>query len=173
MRHPEAYERLRAEAQTDSEEYLEAVINETLRVRPPVPMVSRHTNCPFKLDGYDLDTGTIIALMIYQVHRRPDIYPDPERFRPERWLEKDPLSPEWIPFGGGDRHCIGRSFAMTEMKSVLKAIARRTRLAPANIADEKLQRRRVLFIPSEGAKAILTERTPAPVTAPAADAQAS
>jgi hypothetical protein len=62
---------------------------------------------------------------------------------------------------------------MTEMKSVLKAIARRTRQAPANNADEKLQRRRVLFIPSEGAKAILTERTPAPVTAPAADAQAS
>jgi cytochrome P450 len=159
MRHPDVFERLRAEAQTDGEEYLDAVITETLRLRPPVPMVSRNVVAPYRLNGYDLDPGMVVALMIWQVHRRPDLYPDPERFRPERFLEQPASSPGFIPFGGGDRHCIGRSFATTEMKAVLRTIARRTRLVPADIADEKLQRRRVLFIPSAGAKAVMTERT--------------
>jgi cytochrome P450 len=161
MRHPDAFERLRVEAQNGGEKYLDAVITETLRLRPPVTMVSRHLHGAFQLGPYDLSPGTIIALLIYQVHRHPKLYSEPERFRPERFLEQPEVVPGgWIPFGGGDRHCIGRSFAMTELKAVLRAIARRARLEPVDNADEKLQRRRVLFVPANGARAVLTERGP-------------
>jgi len=159
IRHPDVFERLRDEANTDSDDYVDAVITETLRVRPPSPMISRRVDQPFRLGQYDLEPETTVALLIYQVHRRPDLYPDPERFHPERFLDQPALSPGWIPFGGGDRHCIGRSFATTEMKAVLRTIARRVRLAPADLADEKLRRRRVLFIPSAGARAVVTERS--------------
>jgi cytochrome P450 len=159
MRHPDVFERLRAELQTGSEDYLDAVVTETLRLRPPVPMVSRHVMQPFRLGPYDLEPGTIVAILIYQVHRRPELYPEPERFRPERFLEQPPSGAAFIPFGGGDRHCIGRTFATTELNAVLRTITQRTRLAPATLADEKLERRRVLFIPSDGARAVLTERT--------------
>jgi cytochrome P450 len=164
MRHPEVFEKLRAEAQNSNGdgEYVDAVFKETLRVRPPLPMTARRVNQPFRLGEYDLEVGTLIAACIYLVHRREDLYPDPERFRPERFLEQKTGTYTWIPFGGGDRHCIGRSFATAEIKAVLTTLARNTRLEPAEQADETIRRRGILFSPSDGARAVLRERVPAP-----------
>jgi cytochrome P450 len=161
MRHPDAFERLRAEAQTGGDEYLDAVVNETLRVRPPVGLVMRMVRRPFQLGEYEIEPGTLIAPCIYLIHRNERLWDEPERFRPERFLEQKPDRYAWIPFGSGERHCIGRSFATTEIKVVLRTIALRTRLAPAEETDEEIVRAGIMFSPSRGARAVLKERMPA------------
>jgi cytochrome P450 len=161
MRHPDAFERLRAEGDTGSEDYLDAVVKETLRVRPPLPMVARRVHQSYRLGDYELETGTLIAPCAYLLHRREDLYPEPGRFRPERFLEQPAGTYTWIPFGGGERHCIGRSFATYEIKAVLRTLAAQARLAPAEQADEEIVRRGILFSPSHGARAVLKERVSA------------
>jgi cytochrome P450 len=158
MRHPDVFERLRAEMETGSEDYLDAVVKETLRLRPPLPMVARRVNRPYRLGDYDLEVGTLIAPCIYLVHRRADLYPEPERFRPERFLEQPAGTYTWIPFGGGERHCLGRSFATAEIKAVLRTLTMQARLVPAEQRDEEIRRRGILFSPSRGARAVLEER---------------
>src|SRR5439155_21846506 len=115
------------------------------------------------------DPETMVVVNIYMVQRRPDVYPEPERFRPERFLEQKPPKYTWIPFGGGERGCFGASLALAEMNIVSRTILRRTRLAPVGGGDEKIVRRGVSFSPSEGARVVLQERLPtaAPVRAKA------
>lgn len=161
MRHPEMLERLRAEAQTGSDDYVDAVMKETLRVRPPVAMAMRMVKEPYPAGEYEVQPGMLIAPCVYLLHRREDIYPEPDRFRPERFLEQKADSYSWIPFGGGDRHCIGRSFATMEIKVVLRALAARARLEPADPDEEKIGRAGIMFSPSRGVRAVLKERTPA------------
>jgi cytochrome P450 len=160
MRHPEVYERLRDEVQNGSEDYLDAVVRETLRARPPLPIGSRLTQRPYRLGAHQLEPGTLIAICIYMVHHREDLWPEPERFRPERFLEGPPPKNAWIPFGGGERGCLGASFALSEIKAVLRTLMRQARLAPAEQADEEVRRRRIGFSPSRGARAVLRERVP-------------
>jgi cytochrome P450 len=161
LRHPEVYERLRAEAQTASEDYLDAVVKETLRVRPPLPFPMRRVNQPFQLGEYELEPGVMIASNSWMLHRREDLYPEPDRFRPERFLEQRPGRYTWIPFGGGPRACIGASFALSEIKVVLHTLLEQTRLAPDEQRDEEIRRRGVGFSPSRGVRAVLQERVPA------------
>jgi cytochrome P450 family 135 len=161
IRHPTAFERLRAEADTGSDEYLDVVIKETLRMRPPLPVTMRLVKQPYRLGEWDLEPGVRICVSTYQVHRRPELYPDPERYHPERFFEEPGASAMWIPFGGGERHCIGRSFATAVMKIVLRTLAVQARLRPADPADEEVKHRRVQFSPGKDAVAILTERRPA------------
>ncbi len=162
MRHPEVYERLLTEAQTESDDYLSAVIKETLRLRPPNPFVMRIVNKQFQLGEYDLPPGTMIAGNTWMLHRRADVYPDPDRFDPERFMKEAPGKYTWIPFGGGTvRGCIGASFALSEMKVVLRTLFRRTRLEPADQDDEEIRRQGIGFAPSRGARAVLLERVPA------------
>jgi cytochrome P450 len=156
MRHPDAYERLHAELQTDNEDYLNAVIKETLRVRPPAPTMVRQVVKPFRLREYELDPGSLVAVLIYQIHHRADLYPEPHRFRPERFLEQSPPPYAWIPFGGGERGCVGAAFATYEIKSVLRTLMRRARLVAAAPGDEAIRRRRNLYRPGRGARAVLT-----------------
>jgi cytochrome P450 len=164
LRHPTAMERLRAELEAGEEEYLDAVIKETLRLRPVVPIVVRRLTRPLELGGYRLEAGTMVAPSIYLVHRRPDVYPDPHSFRPERFLETPPGTYTWIPFGGGVRRCLGASFATFEMKVVLRAIVLGTRLRSHGGGDERVRRRAVIFSPARGAQVVLEERR-APVAA--------
>jgi cytochrome P450 len=146
--HPSAWTRLRS----GDEEYLDAVVKETLRLRPVVPAVLRMLRAPVSIAGYDLPAGVAVLPNILLVHTRPDVYPDPFAFRPERFLEQPAGTYTWIPFGGGVRRCLGASFAIFEMKAVLRAVAAVVeRLDPVGGAEAPL-RRGVTLVPRRGAR---------------------
>jgi cytochrome P450 len=159
VRHPGAVERLAAD---DGAPYADAIVHETLRLRPPIPLVARRVvGEPFQLGEWEIPVGTMIAPCIYLVHRRPELYPDPYAFRPERFLERGPETYSWLPFGGGMRRCIGASFAVLEMSTVLRTVARAMRLEPAGAASELIVRRAILFAPSRGGSVTPTRLAPA------------
>jgi cytochrome P450 family 135 len=152
VRHPGGLERL---ADGDAREYADAVVHETLRLRPPLPLVARRVvNEPFELGEHEIPVGTMVAPCIYLVHRRADVYPDPYRFRPERFLERPPETYSWLPFGGGMRRCIGASFAVLEMSTILRTVAREMRLEPAGGGPELISRRAIVFAPSRGGEVV-------------------
>jgi cytochrome P450 len=163
-RHPEALERLVAEAEAEGEDdaYLDAVIKESLRVRPPVGLSMRLVKEPYEIGGYTVQPGMCIAPCILMVQRRADLYPEPLSFRPERFLDVATGTYTWIPFGGGERHCIGRSFALMEIKVVLRTLARCARLAPSTEPDEPITRRGIMFSPRDGGRVVLRERVTTP-----------
>ena len=164
LRHPDKLERLRAETEAGEDEYLDAVVKETLRLRPVLPIVLRMLKEPMEIGGWSLPAGVSVAPCIYLMHRDPEIYPEPSRFRPERFLEEPAGTYTWIPFGGGVRRCLGGSFAIFEMKTVLEALARRARLRPeAPASSERVRRRAVTWTPSRGAEAVIESRTEAPM----------
>jgi cytochrome P450 len=99
--------------------YLEAVCQETLRLYPPVPMVPRKLTRDFELKGFTIPAGMSMAAGVYMAHLRPETFPDPLEFRPERFLGRSYTPFEYMPFGGGSRRCLGAAFAMYEMKVVL------------------------------------------------------
>ena len=152
-RHPEVLGRLQEERAAGEGAYLDAVIKETLRLRPVVPAVIRRLQAPMEFGGWQLPAGVHIAPSIYLLHRRPDIYPDPTAFRPERFLDRTPGTYEWIPFGGGTRRCLGASFALFEMKVVLEAILDSVRVKPARRnGAEGVTRRAITFAPTRGGR---------------------
>jgi cytochrome P450 family 135 len=162
VRHPEVLARLREEQADGGSDYLDAVIKETLRLRPVVPGVIRRLQRPLTIGGMDLPAGVHIAPSIYLIHRRPDVYPDPEAFRPERFLGDDvPGTYEWLPFGGGIRRCLGASFALYEMRTVLGTILRRATLETTDAEPEPVRRRFVTFTPAEGGRVRVTDLAPA------------
>jgi cytochrome P450 len=159
FRAPEKLERLRSEVVAgDGHEYLDAVIEETLRVRPVVPFVGRELREASELGGYELPAGTVVMPAIYLAHTRPDVYAEPYEFRPERFLEDGPDTFAWIPFGGGTRRCIGAAFAEFEMRVVLSTILQRATLRPATARPEQMVRRNVTLSPRGGTPAILVDR---------------
>jgi cytochrome P450 family 135 len=158
FRNPEAMERLRAEVATEETAYLDAVIEETLRVRPVVMFTGRQLKKPMTLGGFELEAGTVVGPSIYLAHTRPDLYPEPYRFRPERFLEDPPETFAWVPFGGGTRRCIGAAFAEFEMRVVLRTILRQVELAPATDEPEEMVRRNVTLSPKQGTPAMLRRR---------------
>jgi cytochrome P450 len=153
VRHPHALERLRDEDDGDGD-YLDAVVKETLRLRPVLPIVLRRLVEPLQIGDHLLPAGASVAPCIYLLHRRPEIYPEPDRFRPERFLEQPAGTYTWIPFGGGVRRCLGASFALFEMKTVLRSIVRSVRLRPADPAPERVSRRAITLTPSRGAAVV-------------------
>jgi cytochrome P450 len=160
LRTPPAHDRLVAEVTAGEEtEYLEAVIKETLRVRPVISEVFRAVTEPTELGEYRFEPGTQLAASILLVQYDPELYPpDPQAFRPERFLEGAPEAYTWIPFGGGVRRCLGATFALLEMKVVIATILRRARLrAPAPKA-ERARFRGVTLLPSRGGEAVVVER---------------
>jgi cytochrome P450 family 135 len=152
-RHPGAWARM------GDETYRDAVIKETLRLRPVLPIVLRRLTRPLEIGGWALPAGVSVAPCIYLVHRRGDLYPDPQAFRPERFLERPPGTYTWIPFGGGVRRCLGASFAQFEMATVLRVIAERVeRLEPAEPAGEPVARRAITLVPRRGALVSVARR---------------
>ena len=135
LRTPGAMERIRDD---EGPQYVQAVCHETLRLRPVIPLVLRR-----------------LTEAMTMVHRRPDLYPEPHAFRPERFLGVKPGTYTWIPFGGGVRRCLGASFALFEMQAVLEAVAGRTRLRAASPAPEHTRRRTITFAPDRGAEVVL------------------
>ncbi len=151
---PEVMERLVAEVRDgDGDRYTEAVIQETLRLRPVIPMVVRVITEPVTVGQgrFRLPAGSRVAPSILLVHLREDIYPDPLGFRPERFLESPPGTYTWIPFGGGMRRCIGASFAQFEMRAVLRGVLRAVDLAPAG-GPERISRRAITLVPRRGGR---------------------
>jgi cytochrome P450 len=156
VRHPEKLERLRNEVTAGSEEYLTATIQETLRLRPVIVLVIRKLTEPVQIGGYDLPAGASVTPCIHLVHRNPEIYPEPDRFLPERFIDNPPGTYTWIPFGGGIRRCLGASFAQFEMAVVLKELVKRHEIAPARPEPERPFRRAITETPRHDAEVILS-----------------
>ena len=158
-RHPAELERLEEDVDGGDGAYLDAVIKETLRLRPVIALVLRKLTEPMEIGGRLLPAGVSVAPSIYLVHRRPDVYPEPERFRPERFLESPAGTYTWIPFGGGVRRCLGGAFAEFEMQVVLRELVARRRLRPIGTEPEHSVRSTITNVPSRGAEVIAASRT--------------
>lgn len=131
--------------------YLSAVCNETLRIYPVALFTfGRTLKEPFNLLGYDLKPGIMLSPCIYLVHRDPVVYPEPEQFRPDRFLERQYSPYEFLPFGGSNRRCIGYAFALFEMKVVLAEMLQAMDFSLVNEQPAVPERRGVAFVPSEG-----------------------
>src|SRR5438128_8902699 len=168
VRHPDKLARLAAEIDSypdGGEEYTTAVAQETLRVRPVVPIVVRVLQDELRVGPYALPAGTRVTPSIYLTNRNPRTYADPQAFRPERFLDSAPETFSWIPFGGGIRRCIGAAFAQLEMKLILRTVlgeleptlprGRRWR------SGEWIRRRAITLVPAAGATVVWRSRASA------------
>src|SRR5947209_2015799 len=152
-----------ARARTGGNDYLDAVVKESLRVRPVIPGVGRVVRGePFELGPWRIPAGVEINPSIRVLHRRRDLFPDPGSFRPERFLADDaPDTYTWIPFGGGTRRCLGASFALLEMRIVVQRVLARAPLRAADSELEEVEFRGITLAPRRGVRAVLAQ-TPAP-----------
>lgn len=158
LRAPEAYARLKRAVRSGEEEYVEATVHEGMRVRPVIPMVVRLLKRPWRLGDCVVPANTAVGISIVALHHREDIYPDPDEFRPERFLEAKPGTYTWIPFGGGIRRCLGASLAVAEQKIVLAEIARRTDMVAPSRRPERARQRNVTTIPARGGRVVVERR---------------
>jgi cytochrome P450 len=141
-----------------------------MRLRPVLPNAEpRLTKQPVEIGGVPYPAGVSLLACAYLVHRDPEIYPNPYTFRPERFLENPPGTYTWIPFGGGRRRCLGASFALQEMKVVIRAVLSCCELSPAGGRSEQTGRRSITFSPAHGATVVLHDRV-AGASAPADEA---
>ncbi|HXD65976.1 MAG TPA: cytochrome P450 [Solirubrobacteraceae bacterium] len=159
----------------ESDEYLSATITEILRLRPVLPNAEpRLTKREVEIGGHRYPPGVVLMASAYLIHHDPDIYPEPHAFRPERFEGAAPGTYTWIPFGGGRRRCLGASFALQEMKVVLRATLRRYELTAASQRPEATRRRSITFSPAGGTMVVLRRRrVPAPAPEPATVAGAA
>jgi cytochrome P450 len=154
---PDEHERPREEiAADDGDAYLTATIYEVMRRRPVLPNVGpRLVMQPIEIGDWTYPEGVCVVPNAYLIHHDPEIYPDPYAFRPERFLDESPGTYTWIPFGGGRRRCLGASFAMLEMKIVLRAVLGACEVTAGGDGVELARRRNITIRPAEGAVAVL------------------
>ncbi|MBV8195787.1 MAG: cytochrome P450 [Candidatus Dormibacteraeota bacterium] len=155
LHHPRVRERLRDAVAAGDDRYIDAVIKETLRIRPVVPIVVRMLTRPFTVLGHALPAGAVVAPSIYLTQRRDDAYPRPGVFEPERFLDGGPESYAWLPFGGGVRRCLGASFASFEMRVVLRTLIERVSLHAASQRFDDTTRRAVTLVPRHGVRVVI------------------
>jgi len=166
VRSPDVLARLLAEIDAgEGDEYLTAVVHETLRVRPVVPLVARMLTESMQVGRWELPRGTRVAPSIYLTNRNPRVYERPREFRPERFLGEAPETFSWIPFGGGIRRCIGASFALQEMKLILGTVLAELEPSrppgPAWRRGEWVRRRAVTLVPAAGGRVLWRRRSAA------------
>jgi cytochrome P450 len=167
-RSPEVMRRLMAEIDEGGEDYLEATIQETMRRRPVIPNAApRLVKQPIEVGGWSYPEGVCLVPNAYLVHHDPEIYPEPYAFRPERFLEKEPGTYTWIPFGGGRRRCLGASFAMLEMRLILRAVLASSELVAPEPEHEPARRRAITISPRRRARTVILDRVPERVAVPA------
>jgi len=155
-RTPDVLARLAAAVAAPDDAYVTAAVQETLRRRPVLPNCApRLVKRPVTIGGFAYPTGVALSPLAYGVHHDPAIYPDPYAFRPERFLERPPGTYTWIPFGGGRRRCLGASFALLEMKTVLRTVLRGDTVRAADGTLELTRRRSITLSPGRGARAVL------------------
>ncbi len=151
LRNPDVLARARA----GDDAYLDAVVQETLRIRPVIPAVLRSLQAPVELGGFTLPAGVTVMPAITLMHSDPTLFPEPERFKPERFLEGGEGSTyTWIPFGGGRRRCLGAAFASFEMRVTLRTILQRTRLRADRARPEKVRDHHITLVPARGARVV-------------------
>jgi cytochrome P450 len=162
LRHPDKVERLREDVLGGDGSYLDAVVKETLRLRPPVPVVVRNLLEPMRLGGHELPAGTTVAPCIHLIHRDERHYPEAHRFLPERFLGKQPGTYTWIPFGGGVRRCLAASYAEMEMKRVLRIVLETTELRAVESDAERARKSAISFAPDQKGLVIAEPRETEP-----------
>jgi cytochrome P450 len=173
LRHPQALARLTQEVQAgDQDEYLRATIAEALRLRPVVPLAGRRLAVDLEVDGLHMPVGTDVTPAIWLTHMRSDLYPQPQEFRPERFLDEQPTTYGWVPFGGGIRRCLGAAFAEFEMRIVLQTLLASCDLRPVGRRLEPVARRNVTFSPRRGTRVRLASRSSALIAPPAGERSA-
>ena len=165
LRNPRALGLLRESLAAGRGDYLEATVKETLRARPVIIDVARKLTAPAMIGGYELAAGSFVVPAIAAVHLREDLYPEPEAFRPERFLDRKADTYAWIPFGGGVRRCAGAAFAEFEMRVILREFVTRAALRAVDPAPEKVAIRNITLAPRQGT-AVTLER---PLTRPDAE----
>jgi cytochrome P450 len=161
-REPRVLARLHEELDEGEESYLAATINEILRLQPVLPNAEpRLVKRPVEIGGVRYPAGVALFANAYLLHHDADVYPDPYAFRPERFLSEQPGTYTWIPFGGGRRRCLGASFALLEMRIVLRAVLQRCELRPVDSRRERTRRRSITISPAAGCRVVLRDRAPA------------
>ena len=159
-RNPRSLERLVAEIDAgESKAYLDATIREVQRMRPVIMFAGRFVMQPFELGGYTIPPGVLIGLSAGLTHYDTALFPEPDRFRPERFLETNPGTYEWIPFGGGIRRCIGATFAHMELEVVLRTLLTKLELETTAAPDERWRFKGVAWTPRDGAPATFHDRS--------------
>lgn len=159
VRHPNVLDELDASLARGEDDYLDAIIIETMRLRPAQPVTLRYVEYDFRMNDMLVPANTIIAIYINAIQKRADLYPDPTSFDPQRFLNTRPDPHTWLPFGGGAHRCLGASFAMFEARVLLRTILRWRRLAPHLARGERQdQHRSILLMPHNGATATLLAR---------------
>ena len=159
LRHPAVLARAQAAVADNDTVYLDALVRESLRIRPPLVDAVRLTTEGVTLGGRDVPAGAIVMVSIPLVHHRADIYPAPEVFSPERFLEHHPGPSEWVPFGGGPRRCLGAELAMLEMKTVIATVLASTDLEPERGLPEHPRLFGTALLPSRRASVVVRGRT--------------
>ncbi|HVY60627.1 MAG TPA: cytochrome P450 [Planctomycetota bacterium] len=160
LEHPDALARVEAEVAEGGHDQLDAAIKESMRLRPIVPIVVRTTKAPVMIGGREIPAGVKVAPCIYLAQRRPELYPEPHLFRPERFLGGKPDPYRWLPFGGGIRRCIGIHFALLEMRIVIATVLERTRLRLASSEPVRFSRRGITIAPADGTRVVLSAAAP-------------
>ena len=162
LRHTETLNRLRESLEDGEDDYLQATVAESLRLRPVVPIAGRRLATELSAGDLSLPAGTDVTPAIWLAHTNRDVYPEPFAFRPERFLDDGPDTYAWIPFGGGIRRCLGASFAEFEMRIALREVLTRCELYKASPTPERVGRRNITLSPRDGTPVVLTVRHPAP-----------
>lgn len=157
VRHPQVYRRLRTDIEKGRTAYLDAVINEALRVRPVTMDVARTLTQSTELGGYLIPAGTMVALSIGLMHSSPELYDQPDEFRPERFIGR-PAVPYFLPFGGGTHRCLGANFALQEMRVALAILLATVDLEPADPRPEPAKASGPMLIPARGTQVVLRTR---------------
>jgi cytochrome P450 len=152
LRTPRVLAKLRESLAAGEEAYLGATVKETLRARPVIADVGRRLTAPAEIGGYRLPRGSFVMAPIAALHYREDLFPRPEEFRPERFLEEKADNYAWIPFGGGVRRCIGAAFAEHEMRIVLRELVGRADLSAPHPKPEAVKVRNGTLAPNKGTR---------------------
>jgi cytochrome P450 len=152
LRAPRAMARLRESVAAGEDEYLDATIKETLRARPVIVDVARRLTEPLEIGGYRLPAGAYVMAAIAPMHYREDLFPQPQEFRPERFVGERADNYAWIPFGGGVRRCIGAAFAEYEMRIVLRELVARAELSAPDPRPERVKVRNITLAPAKGTR---------------------
>ncbi len=158
LRNPAALARVREEIDAGEDAYLDAVVKETLRLRPVIFDVARKLKKPVEVAGYKLPAGVTVMPAIGVVQRSGSHWPGPRDFHPERFLDAQPEPYTWIPFGGGTRRCLGAAFATFEMKTVLRTILSELDLRADRPEPEPPRMKHITLVPARGARAVVTGR---------------